>query len=287
MVHNEIKTEINSIDDEFQQTNKIYEMENCVIAEPEPKEIANDIIQPTMENSPKNFNDDSDTASDKSDDEKFEFVNSTTHAEEITEKKRLKNHLRVTQTALTKNYAAAKNNKSSSTSQRIRKFISDAEILKYYDLNCDRCFDYDKNEPLRFATSLENREHYKTVHKMINRCNGVCRVCSLSQTSKSKMREHIQRHENPSQYKCRICDRKFQFSYVLKYHELSHESDEIDTKYYVCDICGLKALTKSGLTKHMGVHQKSASTDGSSVSRVKKSLPKQRIGITCPICNKL
>lgn len=280
MVQNEIKTEIIA-NDGFEQMHKIDEIENSTES-PQLKTI--DDMIPMIKRPSANAH-----ASDTDTDDKFEFVNSTISTEDVIKPKRLRNHLRLTSTTTTSSSTTGpkyRNIAKKSTPNRMRTFISDAEILKYYDLNCDRCFDYENNEPIKFSTTLENREHYKNVHKMINRCNGVCRVCNLSQTSKSKMREHIQRHENPNQYKCRICDRKFQFSYVLKYHELSHESDEIDTKYYVCDICGLKALTKSGLTKHMGVHQKSSTDDSSSVAKVKKLSPK-RVGITCPICNKL
>lgn len=165
-----------------------------------------------------------------------------------------------------------------------RECIKDNEIMKYFDLKCDRCFD-EKNEPIRFCSATVTRLHYKTVHKMLNRCNGICRMCDLQQTSASKMREHIRRHENPNEYQCKICGKEFQYSYVLKKHELSHEVETIKTVYFVCDICGEKALTLVGLTIHMR-HRHIGRQNANASKRMANEIG-ERNEITCLLCKKV
>lgn len=134
------------------------------------------------------------------------------------------------------------------------KFLSEINetiLLKYFDLTCDNCFD-DNNEPLQFTSTATNRQHYRIVHKVYNRYNGKCRLCSMHQTLVKKMREHIRWHNNHDEYKCRVCDKEYQSLYLLKRHELTHDNDDaIESVYFICDICGFKALTKIGLKTHM------------------------------------
>lgn len=187
---------------------------------------------------------------------------------------------------------APRNPLSASTNKRKpRKPIQDdsEDLLKYFDLRCDQCFD-EKSEPLRFTSASENRLHYKTEHKLFNRCNAYCRLCALHQTSSSKMREHIRWHENPKEFACKFCKKHFQFLYLLRQHELSKhlEVDAIKTiKYLICDICGLKALTYRGIKTHMRQRHiiRKLSTNERTAKTISVTASEETF--ECPFCQKV
>lgn len=113
-------------------------------------------------------------------------------------------------------------------------------IEKYFDLTCNECTD----KAITFRNCAEDRLHYKTVHQKFNKCHGVCRLCKMSKTSASKMREHIRFHEEPANFNCSFCSKVLYSQYSLRQHELIHEVTDVNpanADLFECDICGKKA----------------------------------------------
>lgn len=113
-------------------------------------------------------------------------------------------------------------------------------IEKYFDLNCNECTD----KVITFRNCAEDRLHYKTVHKKFNKCHGTCRLCKMSKTSASKMREHIRFHVEPAVFNCSFCSKVLYSQYSLRQHELIHQVTNVnpaDAELFECDICGKKA----------------------------------------------
>lgn len=164
-------------------------------------------------------------------------------------------------------------------------FRDDEELMKYFNMNCDKCLT-ETGQPLTFSSTDENRLHFKQVHKLMFRCNGICRQCNVKKTSASKMREHIRFHLKPHEFQCKICLKYSSNHYNLRQHELCHAAaddyissttTQLIVRRFQCDICEdhKSFATKAAIYGHMQLKH----TD-------RKRVVAKGVSAACDICNK-
>lgn len=158
-----------------------------------------------------------------------------------------------------------------------RSFRDDEKLLQYFDMRCDECVDV-RGEALQFSSTDANRTHFKTVHRLMYRCNGICRRCNVQKTSASKMREHIRWHDKPDEFQCKICLKFASNQYNLRQHELYHLEDEPNGRFE-CDMCGKRVATKASIYGHMQQKHVRLKTD----ERLKGG---ERVSASCDKCGK-
>lgn len=142
--------------------------------------------------------------------------------------------------------------RKATTKKRVPRSLRDDEkLLQYFEMRCNECVD-ERGEKLQFSSADANRKHFKTVHKLMYRCNGVCRRCNVLKTSTSKMREHILWHDKPDEFQCKICFKFASNQYNLRQHELIHlENEQPNDGNFECDLCSKRMATKEAICGHM------------------------------------
>jgi len=80
-----------------------------------------------------------------------------------------------------------------------------------------------------------------------------CMQCGMIIVNEEDFKDHLEGHTSgQKQFKCDICEKKFEFQSKLKIHVSKH-SDEPDN----CPYCGGKLLSQKAMKKHISRHQKS------------------------------
>jgi len=94
------------------------------------------------------------------------------------------------------------------------------------------------------------KDHNKT-HTNTER-NHTCDFCGWKAKTKPTILSHIIHHVNERKYKCSICNKRFNFSRLLRRHELTHKADRPKFK---CQVCGKDFFTTKGHQDHLKLHQ--------------------------------
>ncbi len=113
----------------------------------------------------------------------------------------------------------------------------------YKRFKCDQC-------SCRFSKEEWLARHKQTRHGRIT-MDGVeqqtvfpCSSCSVSFPSKKSLLRHTYVEHLPQKYLCNTCGKGFGANYLLKEHEKLHQY------LFVCDLCGTKFCSASGLNRH-------------------------------------
>ncbi|XP_077545143.1 uncharacterized protein LOC144158260 isoform X3 [Haemaphysalis longicornis] len=95
-------------------------------------------------------------------------------------------------------------------------------------------------------------------HELVHRGERpfVCEVCHKSFRQKGTLDIHRRTHTNERPYACPKCDCRFKDPANFTRHRKRHMDDSV--KRYLCHDCGLRYLTKAGLSKHMLTHTEAA-----------------------------
>lgn len=119
--------------------------------------------------------------------------------------------------------------------------------LKIYDMTCEFC-----GKGFFCAGSL--RLHVNSKHT--GKSNFICNVCSRPCYDKTALKNHMVKHtaeyKNRSKVKCVECGQEFLDDKYLRIHL---KKKHVPDNRFVCDLCGKKLYSKSGLVDHMNVHQ--------------------------------
>ncbi|KAH1003720.1 hypothetical protein HUJ04_003591 [Dendroctonus ponderosae] len=119
--------------------------------------------------------------------------------------------------------------------------------LKIYDMTCEFC-----GKGFFCAGSL--RLHVNSKHT--GKSNFVCNVCSRPCYDKTALKNHMVKHtaeyKNRSKVKCTQCGQEFLDDKYLRIHL---KKKHVPDNRFVCDLCGKKLYSKSGLVDHMNVHK--------------------------------
>lgn len=136
--------------------------------------------------------------------------------------------------------------KTKRVTNRSEKEDQDAEIRKFFNMKCEICI-----ETVKFETYANARKHYRRVHKM----KGYLKCCGRKFFRPSLIRDHIQYHNNPDEYRCGQCDRRFKTKEALKMHIECHVLRAVK-----CQLCSSSFQNERRLKSH--VHQTHTSKTG-------------------------
>ncbi|KAL1517639.1 hypothetical protein ABEB36_001377 [Hypothenemus hampei] len=119
--------------------------------------------------------------------------------------------------------------------------------LKLYNVKCEFC-------GKGFFCSGSLRLHVNSKHT--GKSNFVCDICNRACYDKTALKNHMEKHrpeyKTKSKVICKLCNQQFLDEKYLKIHLKSkHMSDN----GFVCDLCGKKLYSKSGLKDHQNIHQ--------------------------------
>ncbi|ODM91029.1 putative zinc finger protein, partial [Orchesella cincta] len=99
-----------------------------------------------------------------------------------------------------------------------------------------------------YASSSSLKSHIQRVHRLKERENNKCSVCSKTFSHKYELNRHLKFHKGEKSFKCSLCGKGFYFRWMLNTHILSHE------KGYSCDVCLNSFATASNLKLHQQTH---------------------------------
>ncbi|KPI93564.1 Zinc finger protein 358 [Papilio xuthus] len=113
-------------------------------------------------------------------------------------------------------------------------------------VECDKC-----NHTFKDAVLLQR--HMKYAHEGTH----ICKECEAQFSSYQALRIHMLTHKPKSErkYSCRYtdCNKTFNFSHHLKYHEMTHTN----SRQHFCDICGKGFIQSHNLKVHIKTHEAS------------------------------
>ncbi|TGZ70221.1 hypothetical protein CRM22_003316 [Opisthorchis felineus] len=84
-----------------------------------------------------------------------------------------------------------------------------------------------------------------------------CKVCDKSFQFKSKFERHQAIHDNGKTHHCKFCDAKFNDpSAMRRHHKLQHSDEETmrNSRKHVCPSCGKRFLYATDIINHLVVH---------------------------------
>lgn len=73
-----------------------------------------------------------------------------------------------------------------------------------------------------------------------------CKLCDKKYSYKKGLKQHMKWHKNPEIFKCEICNKKYQCYSSFKYHKMKH----IDINSFNCLLCDKKYKSYSGMRYH-------------------------------------
>ncbi|XP_014354755.2 zinc finger and BTB domain-containing protein 49 isoform X1 [Papilio machaon] len=113
-------------------------------------------------------------------------------------------------------------------------------------VKCDKCNHC-------FKDSVLLKRHMKYAHEGTH----ICKECEAQFSSHQALRVHMLTHKPKSErrYSCRYtdCNKTFNFSHHLKYHEMTHTNN----RQHFCDVCGKGFIQSHNLKVHMKTHEAS------------------------------
>lgn len=122
------------------------------------------------------------------------------------------------------------------------KLVPDYEkIRSILDMNCAIC-------SVPFDTFPDATKHFKDFH---NRSAYVT-CCQKRLFNINRIMDHMEYHQNPEAYRCKICEKVFLDSQTLRYHLDRHAPE--DEKIFKCDACPKTFYSKSLLNAHLRRH---------------------------------
>lgn len=140
---------------------------------------------------------------------------------------------------------------------RRRTSADEKRISDAIEMKCDLC-----------NAVLESFSHALIHHKEVHNQTGYLVCCSKKFRQKTALVDHLDFHDNPQAFTCKVCQKSFPGLTNLKWHlQFIHFSPS-----YQCDICGQLRKTKRCMKSHIESHM----TD----------LSKARLN-PCQICKKI
>ncbi|XP_050312487.1 zinc finger protein OZF-like [Anthonomus grandis grandis] len=119
--------------------------------------------------------------------------------------------------------------------------------MKLYSIKCDTC-------GKGFFGQNSLRLHINSKHS--GKSEFICGICFRPCYDKGSLKNHIEKHraeyKTRLKVKCEECGQEFLDQKYLKIHMAKKHN--MDNRF-VCDLCGKKLYSKSGLADHMNIHQ--------------------------------
>lgn len=130
-------------------------------------------------------------------------------------------------------------------------FTDRQKILKHFRTHLEKkCLCMECGSMLSSPNIL--KMHIQHVHRGVKRSKlAECTICHQRFTTKSDLRDHVNRHNNIRPNKCEFCPAAFVTLSSLHTHI---EQLHIKSKKHVCSICSKSFAVKGNLTAHMFIH---------------------------------
>lgn len=134
------------------------------------------------------------------------------------------------------------------------------QIKKLFSMYCDLC-----TNSKSFESLADAQRHYRDVHNQ----RGYIKCCNRKFNAIKLINDHLIYHENPDQFKCLDCDKRFLESPSLITHqERMHRTDA--EKPYACKKCPYRFISRGILNAH-----------------TRRTHERDKLRVKCPTCGKM
>lgn len=138
--------------------------------------------------------------------------------------------------------------------------IRSDQIKNLFSMYCDLCTDSQLFESLADA-----QKHYKDVHNQ----RGYIKCCNRKFNAIKLINDHLVYHENPDQFKCSHCDKRFlEHPSLITHQERMHRTDA--EKPYACKKCSYRFVSRGILNAH-----------------IRRTHERDKLRVKCPKCGKM
>lgn len=123
----------------------------------------------------------------------------------------------------------------------------DEELLRFYKrIVCETC----DNQRMMAGEPQIDYGTWRALLRHTKECHGhdkiyvKCPVCEVKLRTKFNLLQHMEMHENPEKYRCKLCSEVHQ-------NMKEHMQNKHQERQFCCDVCGKKFPFKKRLTVHI------------------------------------